>query len=336
MRFRLSPRAISLVAGLAAATALMTGAEAASPVIVSLIPTELAFAPGADAKVLIRVQADDPESIGLVVTVDNGMLSGIVAPNRVSPGVAEGMAFVRRETDGVATVRARVNGVEVASTLVTFAEPVVGGSPAFDPPLPTTQPDPGQGVDAPSNQPASTAPAGVVAIQANLQAGRDSAARTWRFEVVDAAGNVVVISAFPLSGDAPSVLKLSDVPDGTYTVRPVLGQDAGYSCVAGKLFEITAPVRVVVPGRAEARFTIVPCPAATNPSPQPTIAEPEPTPAAPPAVERAAPLPPATGSGLTDGGSEVPEYVRVTVGLTLLITIAVASLLWRLAARSRR
>lgn len=328
---------------MAAATAMLAGASAGSPVAVSLVPSELAFAPGADATVLVRVSADAPESVTLLFSVENGTLSGVVAPNLVSPGLAEGMAFVRRETAGAATVRASLNGVEVASTVVTFANPVVGGSPDFDLPLPSTQPDPAAAPDLPVNPEVPLnndhgtvdGGVGVVSIEAHLKAGREAAARTWRFEVVDAIGKVALTSIFPLSGDAPSVLKLSDIGPGRYTVRPVLGQDSGYSCTPGKLFEISAPVHVVIPGQAEARFTVSPCSDNAIPSSQPADTDPDVAPVSPFVADRLAPLPPATGNGLTDDGS-VPQYVRETVGLTLLITIAVAILFWRLAARSRR
>ena len=324
-----------------AAIAILAGAGAASPVTISLSPTALAFAPGADATVLIRVQAANPEGVSVHITVENGGLSGVVAPNLVSPGVAEGMAFVRRETNGVATVHARVNDVEVASTLVTFASSQVGGSGDFDLPLPSVAPDPLVGTRASGEEPVS-APSlsGTVAIQANLKADHDAAARVWRFEVVDFTGQVTLATAFSLSGDAPSAIKNSELPLGLYTVRPVLGQDAGHSCTAGKLFEISDPVRVVIPGLAEARFTIAPCPIVPSPVTVPAMAEPPTPPQATPASasvpERLAPLPPATGSGLTDGSSEMPAYVTLTIVLTLSITIAVAGASWLLAAHSRR
>ena len=337
MRFRFLVRPSTLLASMVAATAMLAGAGAGSPITVSLVASELAFAPGADAKVLVRVIADAPEGVSVILSVENGALIGVVAPNLVSPGLAEGVAFVRRETVGVATVRASINGIEVASTVVTFADPIVVGSPDFDLPLPSIQPDPETGPSIPDHDdhgPVDSA-VGVVAIQADLKAGRQAAARTWRFEVVDALGTVAVTSVFPLSGNAPSFLKFSDIEPGRYTVRPVLGQDSGYSCTPGKLFEISAPVRVVVPGEAEARFTVSPCAAIAIPASQPTGAAPEGSPEPARIPGRLAPLPPATGNGLTDDGS-VPEYVRETVGLTLLITIAVAILFWRMAARSRR
>ncbi len=103
---------------------------------------------------------------------------------------------------------------------------------------------------------------GRIAIAVNLAADEAAAARTWRFEVADSAGDIVRSLAVPLSGEAPSVaMAIDDLPAGDYEVRPVLSSDLGLECANGVLFRVSseaAPVPVRPTGTG-ANFTITPC-----------------------------------------------------------------------------
>lgn len=103
---------------------------------------------------------------------------------------------------------------------------------------------------------------GRVAVNVSLDAPADSAARTWRFELVDATGTVTRTISVPLSGELPdTVAAIEDVPQGDYTLRPVFSSDLGSDCATGAHFRVNSeaasvPVR---PTGTGASFTISAC-----------------------------------------------------------------------------
>lgn len=110
---------------------------------------------------------------------------------------------------------------------------------------------------------ASAAPVnGRVAVSVALEAPPDAAARTWRFELVDASGDVASSISIPLSGEAPrAVAAIEDVPSGDYVLRPVFSSDLGSDCASGAHYRVNseaAPVPVR-PSGAGASFTISVC-----------------------------------------------------------------------------
>ncbi len=337
------------------AIAVVPSASALAGATITLEPTALAFAPGADASVRIRVEADDPESVSIDIVVEGGTLSGVVAPNLVAPGVADGMAFVRRGTPGTAIVSARLGGAVVASTLVTFAANEVGGSPDFDvtPRVGSQnpQPKPAQTPVTPGArgpQPIAIA-AGPVAVAVSLDAPSGAAARTWTFEVVDPRGAVVAAFTLPLSGGAlRASATTGELPAGRYTVRPKQSRDLGQSCAEATLFEVSANVELRVPTADSATFTIRPCSAAMTPMTPMTPMTTSPAASAPddsrtPVIDRVAgdreagtPLPPNTGTGLISGRSETPGYLEVAVVLMFFTITATAGSLCLVAIRSQR
>ena len=226
------------VATLGAALLLPGRSGASSLLTVTLHPTATAFAPGTDAAVLVRAEGDAPELADYGFSVENGILVGAVVPNATAPGVAEGRVVVRRETPGSATVHVKVGGVDAAVTDVVFA-----------------------------NGAASTQAASPVTIKVTLDAAVHASARTWRFEVVNGAGQVLAAVSAGTSGDAPTGIVTTDpLPAAAYTVRQVLGNDTKLGCTTGAFYQVVSPaggsMSVVVPGSAVATFVIKPCPGA--------------------------------------------------------------------------
>lgn len=116
-----------------------------------------------------------------------------------------------------------------------------------------------------SSNTASAADTGTITLTVTLQAGPESAARTWRFEVLNASGTVVESLNASTSGPKLSdTITSAPLAPGRYTVRQVLTNDTKTGCTPGAFFEVTAPVgaSLVVEVAAAAvpvAFTIRPC-----------------------------------------------------------------------------
>ena len=83
---------------------------------------------------------------------------------------------------------------------------------------------------------------GAITVSVTLAAGPDAAARTWRFEVVDTAGNVVSTLDASTSGDAlTGAASTPLLPYGAYTVRQLLGNDTATSCTGNAFYAVTEP-----------------------------------------------------------------------------------------------
>jgi len=204
-RLRLIPALLLL----ALAFATLAGgreARASGPLTVTVRAPAGFATPGSDATFVIRAEGDAPARLNLDFSVLGGTLSGAVALNEVAPGVAEGAAFVHRDTPGEVTLTVLADGKPVATGSVTYAL------------------------------------AGRVEVQVTLDAGPAAAARTWRFEILDAAGNVAASLSISLSGDAPAGAGRSDpLPFGSYTVRPVLRTDTQLSCSPDVTYAVSGP-----------------------------------------------------------------------------------------------
>jgi hypothetical protein len=286
---RLRPHTLLLFLALVLAFAVLAGgreAKASGPLIVTVqAPAGPALA-GADATFIIRAEGDSPAAQSLDFSVVGGTLSGAVALNEVAPGVAEGAAFVRRETPGQVILTVLVAGRPVATGSVTYAD------------------------------------AGRVEVQLALEAGHSAAARTWRFEVLDAPGNVVTALSIGTSGDAPlGVGRTDPLPFGSYSVRPVLRTDTQLSCSPGVTYEVSPPSGDMVsvsPGEplAPVRFSVRLCPGASQQAATGGMAGTR-------EILSATPLPPESGKAPTveRAGSRQGWRLAMLVGLLLTASL---------------
>jgi hypothetical protein len=87
---------------------------------------------------------------------------------------------------------------------------------------------------------AASAQSGSISVRVTLQGEPTAAARTWRFEVVNASGAVVETLVTSTSGDQPgATATTAALPRGIYSVRPALSNDASGSCSTGSLYEVS-------------------------------------------------------------------------------------------------
>lgn len=223
-------RLSALLGALFLALAAALPAAAQQPFTVFAIAPATAQAPGSSAAVTIRIQGQVTALPSLVYDVEGGELVGVLAPVPVAANTAEGTVFVRRDTPGVTRLAVSFAGQQLAAADITF------GAPA------------------------------AIRVTATLDAGPDAAARTWRYEVRNAAGALVATLQLSTSGDAPTAAALTpSLPPGTYTVTHVLGADTALSCQPGVFYAVTSPAGAVAPvelagATVEVAFTIVPCP----------------------------------------------------------------------------
>ncbi|MEJ5220548.1 MAG: hypothetical protein WHT63_00915 [Tepidiforma sp.] len=225
-------RIVALLAAAAAAFAALAALPAAAqiPFAVSAI-APAPVQPGQQAAVTIRIEGQVATLPGFIYDVQGGTLVGVLAPTPVAANVAEGTVFVRRDTPGTASLSVSFAGQVLASANVTFA-----------------------------------AATGAIRVETLLDAGPDAAARTWRYQVVDAAGAVVAELQVGTSGDAPLGAAVAEgLPAGAYAVRQVLGADTALACAPGAFYAVSQPagaVATVTLGASPVtvRFTIVPCP----------------------------------------------------------------------------
>lgn len=207
------------------------GAHAQQPFTVTVSAAATSYNVGEDAAFRIRINGTTTALPSFTYDVDGGAIEGVLPPTPVATNVAEGTVFVSRETAGTARLTVSFGGQALGSADVRFV-----GS-------------------------------GSIQVRATLNAGPDAAARTWRYEVVNATGSVVATMNISTSGDAPSGTgATAALPYGTYTVRQVLGSDTALSCAGGSFYAVSAPAgastRVTLDAaNRSAEFTIVPCPA---------------------------------------------------------------------------
>jgi hypothetical protein len=240
--------------------------RAQSQLAISVAPVDAPIGVGEEAPFVVRVSGADAAALDIRYEVEGGVLVGLLAPAQVGPETFEAVAYVRRDTPGVVTLRVSAGGVTASASVEAIL-------------------------------------AGRIRIQLTVHDVVQGASRSWPFEVVDAAGVVVARVNVAASGGFPGTSDTILLPYGTYTVRQVLGVDTGLSCSEGRFFAVRQPpggmatVSVFGP-RSVTEFAVDVCPFVAPPSVSPT-----PTPVEAVAGERTpgpamTPLPPAAGTGL--------------------------------------
>lgn len=232
MRFavRLLPLPFLVLLTVLALAASAVSASAAEPYTVSVSPTSEPVAPGATAVFRIRVEGQIAALPSFQYDVQGGTVTGVASLDPTAANVAEGAVFVTRESAGAATLSIRLGSTVLARGSVRFGA------------------------------------TGSVNVNVNLQAGPEAAARTWRYEVLSASGQVVATLTANTSGDAPAqTVSAANLPYGFYTVRQVLGGDTRTSCSGGSFYEVQEPVSAettieLASATASVDFTIAPCP----------------------------------------------------------------------------
>lgn len=271
---------------------LTPAARASSALVVSVEPSAASFVPGTDAVLFIRARGESPALANLSFAVEGGTLSGAVALNEVSPGVAEGAAFVRRDTPGDVTLTVLMGGYAVSRGVAHFAA------------------------------------VGRIEVRVTLAADAHAAARTWRFEVVDPTGAIVESLSAGTSGDAPTgVAQTAPLPYGRYTVRQLLGNDTRLACSAGIFYEVSAPAGGaatvdLASGAAVASFAIRPCADAPRDlgvsMPVDPVATSTPIDEVKGARSSGTPLPPDAGTGLAAEGGGLSPWLPLLAGSALV------------------
>lgn len=222
-------RIAGLLAGLLAALVLLPALAQQSFTVTAVAPP--VAQPGSQVAVTIRIEGQVATLPGFIYDVEGGTLVGVLAPTPVAAGVAEGTAFVRRETPGTAVLSVSFAGQVLASTSVQFG-----------------------------------AAAGTVRVEALLDAGPDAAARTWRYQAIDPSGAVAAELQVNTSGDAPLGSATATLPAGVYAIRQVLGSDTALACTSGVFYAVSQPagavatVTITPGGQVTVRYTITPCP----------------------------------------------------------------------------
>jgi hypothetical protein len=227
---RLAFASLVSMALLAAAFGRSGSAQAALPYSVSVVPTAETVALGEMAIFRVKVEGDTTSLPSFHFDVEGGTLAAVASIDPTAANVAEGAVFVTREGEGTARLTVRFGSEVLATGQARFAA------------------------------------MGKVTINVNLDADADSAARTWRYEILSTSGQVVSTLQANTSGDAPSMSVSTPVlPRGFYTVRQVLGSDTRTACTGGAFYEVAAPVSgettIELSGANVAvDFTIRPCP----------------------------------------------------------------------------
>ncbi|MBK7328996.1 MAG: hypothetical protein IPI85_07940 [Dehalococcoidia bacterium] len=296
---RLALASIASLAVLGVSFGASEPAAAASSYTVSVAPTADTVALGETAIFRIRVEGQTASLPSFDFDVEGGTLAAVASIDPVAANVAEGAVFVTRETEGTARLTVR-HGPEVLAS--------------------------GQ---------AKFAPMGKVSVSITLEAGADAAARTWRFEVSSASGQVVASLSAGTSGDASTAsVATGSLPYGYYTVRQVLGNDTALRCDEGAYYAVAAPVSgettiELASNVAGVSFRIVPC-LALPASPEVSIPVDSFAPGETPVSEvrgtrqegPGSPLPPSAGNTAPGGQSN-----SFSMFALLLVTCAVATLL---------
>lgn len=205
-------------------------ASAAGAYTVSVAPAADTIPVGEIAVFRVRVEGQTASLPSFDFDVEGGTLAAVASIDPVAANIAEGAVFVTRDNEGTARLTVR-NGSEVLAT----------GQARF-------------------------AMMGKVNVAVTLDAGPDAAARTWRFQVLSASGQVVTTLTANTSGDAATgSIATGALPYGFYTVRQVLGSDTATACAAGVHYAIAAPVSGETTVLLDAAvttvsFSIAPCP----------------------------------------------------------------------------
>jgi hypothetical protein len=174
----------------------------------------------------VKVQGQTAVLPSFSYDVQGGTVSAVTSLDPTAANVAEGAVFVTSNSEGTARLTVRFAGEVLATGEARFAR------------------------------------LGRVNLAVTLDAGPDAAARTWRYEVVSASGQVVASLDANTSGDSPtSRVSTPALPFGPYTVRQVLGSDTRSACAAGVFYEAATPVSTLELAASEAnvQFTIRPC-----------------------------------------------------------------------------
>ncbi|MGE0602144.1 MAG: hypothetical protein AB7J35_22220 [Dehalococcoidia bacterium] len=219
---------------LLAAAGSFGSARAMAGYTVSIAPTADTVPVGQTAAFRVRVEGQTASLPSFNFNVEGGSLAGVASIDPTAANVAEGTVFVTRESEGTVRLDVTFGGEVLASGQARFAR------------------------------------VGDLDIAVNLNAGIDAAARTWRFEVLTPAGQVVASLSANTSGDAPhDVVRASNLPLGFYTVRQVLGGDTATTCDSGAFYRVLAPtsaqttIELASPSAAVS-FEIAPCPGAPD------------------------------------------------------------------------
>ena len=201
-------------------------ASAALPYTVTATPAESTVAVGTTAIFRVKVLGQTAALPSFSYDVEGGTLSAVTSLDPTAANIAEGAVFVTRENEGTAQLTVRFGGEVLATSEARFAR------------------------------------VGKVNVAITLDAGPDAAARTWRYEVVSAGGEVVASLDANTSGDAPtSRVSTPALPFGQYTIRQVLGSDTRTACAAGVFYEALSPQTSLelASNEASVAFTIRPC-----------------------------------------------------------------------------
>ena len=209
LRFYASRLAISAIAAASLAGGLGIQAatsHAASSWTVSITSAAATYPAGSDATFVVRVDGVGAQVPSLSYVADGGTVDSAEPLHTVSSTAAEATVQVSRNSGGTATLSATFAGQTLATGHANFEA------------------------------------MGAVTVSVTLDAGADAAARTWRFEVADASGNVVSTVDASTSGDAlTGTVSTPLLPYGTYTVRQVLGNDTATACTGNAFYAVTGP-----------------------------------------------------------------------------------------------
>jgi hypothetical protein len=316
--------AASLFVFSACALALLAAPSAsAAPLFnVTLMPTALQFPAGGEGVLSVRFEGQSALLPGLQFDAQGGDIIAIELLNRIDATTAEGSVRVSRATPGDVRVTASFGGATLATGEARFVD------------------------------------LGSIDVTVTVAGDANAAARTWRYEVLNANGAVVDTVEVGTSGDALTAAKSTiGLPYGSYTVRQVLGNDTKLSCSAGDAFyAVTDPATGAVPvdlnaAAAPVRFAIAVCPGRPKLSFQAPIDVVQPSPQAgttatePPINEvrgvRSAgpgaantPLPPQTGSGPAGAANSLSPLLLLVSVMLLAAPTAYAGA--RLSVARRR
>ena len=202
-------------------------ASAALPYTVTAVAAEPTVAVGSTAVFRVKVEGQTAALPSFSYDVEGGTVAAVTSLDPTAANVAEGAVFVTSEREGTVRLTVRFGGEVLATGEARFAR------------------------------------MGRVNVAVTLDAGPDAAARTWRYEVVSASGQVVATLDANTSGDSPtSRVSTPALPFGPYTVRQVLGSDTRAACATGVFYEAATPASTVELAANEAlvQFTIRPCP----------------------------------------------------------------------------
>jgi len=204
--------------------------EAQNAFTVKVIPPTGPIPVGTDAIFTVRVEGQTITLPSFQYDVEGGIIAGVASIDPIAANVAEGTIFVTRDSEGLARLEISFAGQVLATGETRFAN------------------------------------MGAVSIAVSVEAGDDAAARTWRYEVLNASDQLVATLQANTSGDSPSqVLTTASLPYGFYTVRQVFGSDTRTACGAGVFYQVAAPASgqttlELNANTATVNFVIRPCP----------------------------------------------------------------------------